>query len=133
MTPINRGFATVEELLGNIGRDDAAGSPPWLATLFAAIIEAHGSVANSEELARYVKAFETLYVRRSTVRKFAGTVRDMRRAQREYFNTRSPAWLERAKADEHAVDKWVEAALKSPTQVQKALFSTTTPKRDEYS
>lgn len=78
--PINRGFAAVEELLAKVGRDDVAGSPQWLATLFAAIIEGHGSVANAEELDRYVRAFQVLYVRRTTVTKFAGMVRDMRKA-----------------------------------------------------
>lgn len=129
--PIDNRFAAVKELLAKVGRDDAAGSPQWLATLFAAIIEGHGSVANAEELDRYVRAFQLLYVRRTTVTKVAGMVRDMRKAQREYFNTRTPAWLERAKADEHAVDKWVEAALKSPTQQQRTLFDTT-PQRKAY-
>lgn len=131
MTPINRHFETIEQLLAKVGRDDAAGSIDWLSSLLAAIIEAHGSTPNAEEIQTYAAAFAALYVRRSTVRKFAGMVRDMRKAQREYFNTRTPAWLERAKSDEHAVDKWVEAALKSPTQQQRTLFDTT-PKGEEY-
>ena len=105
------------------------GTAPWLSALILALV-AEVEPATADDVRPIVNKLVALYVRRSTVVAFARLVADMRKAQKMYFETRTPAWLERAKAEESAVDKWVAAALK-PVERQRPLFDTT-PHKGTY-
>lgn len=122
------------KLLALVDHDHERGTAPWLTALFLELIAEGGTGegVTADDLRPIVDRFVAMYVRRETVVKFAGLVRDMRKSQREYFNTRVPAWLERVKADESAVDEWVAGALKSVTSQQQPTLFDTTPHRKAY-
>lgn len=118
-----------ERILELAGQGREVGTAPWLAALVEGLV-AEAEPATPADLGPIVNKLVALYVRRSTVVAFAKLVGDMRKSQKMYFETRTPAWLERAKADENAVDKWVAAALK-PVERQRPLFDTT-PHKGNY-
>lgn len=106
------------------------GTKEWIAHVLKwAVVTLHddGSFDQFHELANVLAK---LYVRRSTVRKFAELVRDMRKSQREYFRFKTAAWLDRAKTDERLVDEWVASALAVPDK-QIPLFQVDPP-REPY-
>ena len=106
------------------------GTVEWLAHVFkwvSATIPDDGSFDQFHQLAAVLAK---LYVRRSTTLKFAELVRDMRKAQKEYFRTKTGAWLERAKEDERKVDEWIASALAKPDK-QRPLFAND-PQREPY-
>ena len=106
------------------------GTKEWLAHVFkwaVATLHDDGSFDQFHELA---EVLAKLYVRRSTTLKFAELVRNMRNSQKEYFRTKSGAWLERAKGEEKQVDEWIASALAKPDK-QQTLFKND-PQREPY-
>lgn len=116
----------VDAVLAEADKVADKGSPEWLARLFVSFSNDCGPDGiTPEDLDKLVRRFVAMYCRRSTTTQFARLVQSMRNAQKQYFATRAPAWLERSRADENAVDKWVAAALKPPER-QRPLFNTET-------
>lgn len=114
----------VDAVLAEADKISDKGSPEWLGRLFVAFSNECGPDGiTPEELDKLVQRLVALYCRRATVQQFARLVQSMRNAQKQYFATRAPAWLERSRADENAVDKWVAAAL-NPPERQRPLFDT---------
>lgn len=106
------------------------GTKEWIAHVLkwaVATLPDDGSFDQFHELAGVLAQ---LYVRRTTVRKFAELVRDMRKSQKEYFRHKTGAWLERAKTDERLVDEWIASALAVPDK-QRPLFHVDPP-REPY-
>ena len=114
LTPVERVFRDADASMER-------GTKEWLAHVFkwaVATLHDDGSFDQFHELA---EVLAKLYVRRSTTLKFAELVRGMRNSQKEYFRTKSGAWLERAKGEERAVDDWIASALAKPNP-QRPLF-----------
>lgn len=123
LSPVERVFREADAAMER-------GTQEWIAHVFkwaVATLHDDGSFDQFHELA---EVLAKLYVRRSTVRKFAELVRDMRKSQKEYFRTKTGAWLERAKSDERLVDDWIASALAAPDK-QRPLFPTD-PHREPY-
>lgn len=114
----------VDAVLAEADKISDKGSPEWLSALLVALAaETVDTGTTPTEVEPIVRRLVALYCRRSTTVNFARLVQSMRNAQKQYFATRAPAWLERSRADESAVDKWVAAAL-TPPERQRPLFDT---------
>lgn len=114
----------VDAVLAEADKVADKGSPEWLARLFVAFSNEVGPDGITPEAVDVlVRRLVGLYCRRATVVQFARLVQGMRNAQKNYFSTKAPQWLERSRLDERAVDKWVAAALQPPER-QRPLFKT---------
>lgn len=123
-------LSPVERVLRDADAAMERGTKEWIAHVFkwaVATLHDDGSFDQFHELA---EVMAKMYVRRSTVHRFAELVRDMRKSQKEYFRTKSAAWLERAKGEERLVDDWIASALAKPNP-QRQLFPND-PIREPY-
>lgn len=130
MNSENASPSPVEQVLREADEAMERGTKEWIAHVLkwaVVTLRDDGSFDQFHELANVMAQ---LYVRRTTVRKFAELVRDMRKSQKEYFRYKTGAWLERAKTDERLVDEWIASALAVPDK-QRPLFPTDPP-REPY-
>lgn len=106
------------------------GTKEWIAHVLKWAVVTLPDDGSFDQFHELAGVLAQLYVRRTTVRKFAELVRDMRKSQKEYFRHKTGAWLERAKTDERLVDEWIASALAVPDK-QRPLFPVDPP-REPY-